>query len=94
MALAHLLFFALYVGLGVMFVRAALMRREAVALWRAQAGGGFDKAQSRFVTELELDGADLPAQARALLRASRKAVFAGSMALAGLLALQLWMMVS
>jgi hypothetical protein len=92
-AWVHLVFFAVYVGLGAGFVRAVFQRREAVMIWRAAVGGAFDGHQGRFATELDLDRATLPPRAQLLLRESRRVVFGCSLVLLALLALQLWMMV-
>lgn len=92
MTWAHLIFFALYVGLGAMMIQSWLKRRSAVEAWRRAAGGAFDRKQKRFVTDLDLDHATLPDDARALLRESRNGFLIALSALMGLLGLQLFLM--
>jgi hypothetical protein len=93
MAWAHLLFFALYVGLGIEMLRALFKRRDALSAWRAAVGGDFDKGQRRFVTSLDLDHARLPKDAVRLLQQSRRTLALCSVVLVALLALQLLIMV-
>ena len=93
LAWAHLLFFALYVGLGIEMLRAIFKRRSALALWRQSVGGGYDKAQRRFVTNLDLDRARLPRAADDLMQQSRRTLAVCCVVLAALLALHLLIMV-
>ncbi|MBL8550698.1 MAG: hypothetical protein JNJ73_12010 [Hyphomonadaceae bacterium] len=79
---AELVILALiYAGAGVAFVRAVILRREAVAAWRQAAGGTFDKRQHKFITDLDLDRARLPPLAARKLIESRRVLVAGSAAL-------------
>lgn len=89
MAWAHMILFALFAGLGVEMVRAILQRRKAIALWRDAVGGGFDAREHRFVTDLDLDRANLPPDARAMLQRSRRSLMVCLIAMAVLLAVQM-----
>ncbi|MGE3302570.1 MAG: hypothetical protein AB7M12_05600 [Hyphomonadaceae bacterium] len=82
--LEFLLVALIFTGAAAAMLRAIWLRREAVSFWRASAGGKFDAGQCRFVTDLDLDRARLPANARAKLAESRKALVQGS--IAGLIA--------
>ena len=66
-----------YFGAGVAMVRAILLRQAAVRAWRASIGGQFDRKQHRFATDLDLDRAKLPPEARAKLIESRRVLLAG-----------------
>lgn len=92
MAWVHLVLFALFTGVGVEMVRAIFQRRRAIALWRSSVGGGYDARQHRFVTDLDLDRADLPPDARALLLRSRRSLLACLIAMAVLMAVQVFVM--
>ncbi|MGE0044610.1 MAG: hypothetical protein AB7J28_09080 [Hyphomonadaceae bacterium] len=72
----------IYFGAALAFIRAYLLRREAVRAWRAAVGGNFDRGAHRFANELELDRARLPPEARAKLLESRRVLLAGTAALA------------
>jgi hypothetical protein len=85
---AELVLLALiYAGAGAAFVRAVILRREAVAAWRAAVGGEFDARQHKFATELDLDRARLPPMAARKLFESRRVLVAGGVALVIALAL-------
>jgi hypothetical protein len=71
----------IYAGAGVAFVRAVILRREALAAWREAVGGSFDTGQRRFITDLDLDRARLPPGAARKLIESRRVLVAGSLAL-------------
>jgi hypothetical protein len=90
---AELVILALiYAVAGAAFVRAALLRREAVAAWRAALGGTFDTRQHKFATELEIDRARLPPAAAKKLLESRRVLVAASVALLIALAINFYVM--
>jgi hypothetical protein len=91
---AHLVFFALYLGLGIVMVQATFKRRAAIQAWRESAKGEFDPVQRRFVTDIDLDRAALPPQARKLLLESRRDIAIATGAVLVLLCVQLFLMVS
>lgn len=69
---------AIYAGAGVAMVRAILLRREALAAWRRDAGGVFDHRVQRLANELEIDRAPkLPPEAKRKLFQSRRVLAVG-----------------
>jgi hypothetical protein len=82
----------IYAAAGVAFVRAFLLRREAVRAWRKAIGGRFDPRQHKFATELDLDRARLPPEAARKLAESRRVMLAGAAALGIALALNFWVL--
>jgi hypothetical protein len=83
---------AIYAGAGVAFIRAFLLRREAVRAWRKAIGGSFDARQHKFATELDLDRARLPPEAARKLAESRRVLLAGAAALSIALLLNFWVL--